>query len=196
MASLDGILDYIMGANGMKKVMRSSNKPTRFQDSNADHSYQMIVMADILIEHFRLDLDFRKVTRYVYLHDIGEIGRETDICAWQPDGTIIDRKAKKQDERIVAHNFLGQYGLQNFAEIFDNYESQNDKESKFVRLLDKVEPMIFALYNGYEDFVKLEPYEFTIKNADVVANGFPELAEFVNEVKQRFKDIYNELQEK
>ena len=191
---MEDILNFLAEINSLKKVERYSNKPPRFRDSVAEHCMQMIIMADMLIQHFKLDLDFSKVVRYIYLHDLGEIGMQKDICAYSPNKPV-DRKTKKESEKIVAHRFFHKHNRESYKLVYDDYNAQCDKESKFVNLLDKTEPLIFALSNGYRNFMKYEPYEFTVNYPNKALELYPEITEFVNSIKLRMTEIYKTVSE-
>lgn len=115
-----------------------------FTESVAEHIYGMHLLADffLLYEDPEHKLDRGRLRQMITWHDIDEI--ETgDIIGWKK--SEIDR----ENETIASERVLQKLPepLKTEAtKVLEEYEKQITTEAKFVKAIDKIEPM-FHLYN-------------------------------------------------
>ncbi len=168
----DEIIDYYLEAVKIRDIQRYGHLNKKFRNNVAEHCFMMIVLADKLIEHYKFELDFRKVVRYIYMHDWGEIGMNKDIPAGvKAKGNI--RGIAKEQERISAHKSFAKFGLQNDIADYDNYNDLKDDEARFVTAIDKLEGPLFVIKNGLDNITNslIRNGKFTFKAFDS-AEGF------------------------
>lgn len=202
----DEIIDYYIEAVKIRDIERFGIWPKKFRNNVAEHCFMMIILADKLIEHYDLKLDFRKVVRYIYLHDWGEIGMKNDICA---PVKVNCRATAKEQERIAAHNSLEKFGLKSDIETYDGLEDLQDDEARFVSAIDKLECPLYIIKNGLDKIItsvykngKFEHKVFkTVKDViDFETNYpkraidfYPPLKDFAEAIMKRMKDQASKL---
>jgi putative hydrolase of HD superfamily len=120
----------------VERVAHIKGRTTR--ENDVEHSYIITMLAWFVIDTFKLSLDTNKVLRYALVHDLVEV--------YAGDTYIFDEEAKKtkyeREEKArlrIASEFPDFIGLN---ETIEAYEKQNDDEAKFVKTLDKIEPVI------------------------------------------------------
>ncbi len=113
-------------------------------ENDAEHSYQLALVAWYLAEKHVLPLDPAKLLRYALVHDLVE-AYAGDTYFYRDAAADADKKAKEQAaaDRIAAEfpDFLSLH------KTIENYEHQVDAEAQFLYSLDKLLPVI----NGYRD---------------------------------------------
>jgi putative hydrolase of HD superfamily len=113
------------------------------QENDAEHSYQVAMLAWYLVESKKLPLDSSLVVKYALVHDLVE--------AYAGDTYIFDEESAKTKHvrEAEAQKKLGTVFVE-FPEmnsLIQKYEDRQDEESKFVYALDKLIPM----FNNYLD---------------------------------------------
>jgi len=195
------IIDYYMEAGKIREIERYGQMEKCFRNNVAEHCFMMTILADKLIEHYDLKLDFRKVVRYIYLHDWGEIGMKNDIPA---ASKAKNRAQAKDDEMENAIKSLSHFGLKNDIKDLQDYENHANDEAKFVFALDKLEGPLFALRNDWRKIIKSMTdtngefhnwsygtldhcIEFELNYPTRAINMFPAVTDFANAVIARLK---------
>ncbi len=108
------------------------------RENDVEHSYFIPMLAWFVIDVFKLQLDLNLVLRYALVHDLVEV--------YAGDTYIFDEEARKtkhdreEKARLRIASEFPQFGGLN--ESIEKYEAQLDEESRFVKVLDKIEPVI------------------------------------------------------
>ncbi len=157
---LDQILKFEELLHSFALIERVAHVKGRdFKENDVEHSYLISMLAWYVIEAFRLPLDVNKVLRYALVHDLVEVyAGDTYIFDTEALKTKHDREAKALLQ--IKSEFPE---FESLGETIEAYEAQLDAESKFVKTLDKIEPVIANyLQNGrtwkemgitFDDFV-------------------------------------------
>ena len=72
MEHLNEYLDFIRTVEGIKSVTRTAWTKTGRQESTAEHSFRLALLALTLIDEFP-ELDAKKVLSMCLIHDLGEL---------------------------------------------------------------------------------------------------------------------------
>ncbi len=115
-----------------------------FTESVAEHVFGMQVLADFFLgyDDANGNLDHAKIHELITWHDVDEI--ETgDIIGWKK--TDDDRANEARAAERVIQN-LPEILKNKILKLLQEYEEQKTEEAKFVKAIDKIEPM-FHLYN-------------------------------------------------
>ena len=111
---------------------------TARKENDVEHSYMLTMLAWYLIEKDKLDLDVAKALKYALVHDFVEV--------YAGDTYIYDEKAKatkKQREENAAKRLKKEHpDFHSMHEYIEAYEHQADPESRYVRALDKLIPIL------------------------------------------------------
>lgn len=108
------------------------------QESVAEHSWMMSLLALVLLPHMEQKLDALKVLRMIIIHDLAEAVTK-DMPVWQG----VENKQKKLTAEATAITELLQtldsqtrYEL---LELWQEYEARTTNEAKFVKALDTLD---------------------------------------------------------
>jgi 5'-deoxynucleotidase YfbR-like HD superfamily hydrolase len=185
---IETLVDYVIEANKVRDVSRYAHLPKQYQNNVAEHCFMMTILADKLMDSFNLNLDFRKVVRYIYLHDWGEIGKTCDI----PHHLKKDRAVIKAQEAEKAKESLSQFGLVTDIADYTEYNRNNNDEAKFVNALDKLECSLFYIKNGIHNvtaggggYSAEQLIADETARANKVLVDFPKLEPLWNAIKDR-----------
>lgn len=138
-AELAGLLDFLRRAERLKDTVRSGYTSGGRQESVADHTWRLCLMALLIHNHFP-DVDFARLVKICVVHDLGEaIGG--DIPA--PEQAAVG--AKSDQERRDLLNLLSPLPPRQQDEItalWDEYEAAATPEARLAKALDKLETLL------------------------------------------------------
>ncbi len=138
-SDLLGTLTFLREAERLKSVLRSAYTSTGQQESTAEHSWRLCLMAMVFESEFA-NLDFGKVLKMCVLHDLGE-ALHGDIPA------ILQHQSpnKSEQERADLQTLMQTLpaGVANvFLALWDEYENASSPEARIVKGLDKLETIL------------------------------------------------------
>ena len=198
----DEIIDFYFEATQIREIGRYSHLQDRFRNNVAEHCFHMTILADKLIEHYKLDLDFRKVVRYIYLHDWGEIGLKQDIVAFaKQQGNNHEIESQKEFER--AKKSLSKFGLEQDISDLVDYDNLATEEAKFAMAVDKLECCLFIAKHGLDNIIDscivdgkfensaydcIESFvDFEVNYPNRAIKLYPPLKDFAEAIMERLK---------
>jgi putative hydrolases of HD superfamily len=139
---MDQIAAFLIDAERLKLVERKAYvSDLSRRENSAEHSWHLALGLLTLARELDLQLDLPKALMMAVIHDLGEIdaGDTPAYGAARPD----QHEAEKQCiERLSG------YGLKFGAELRSlwlEYEAQETRESRWVKVLDRVMPFIVNL---------------------------------------------------
>ncbi|MCL2587666.1 MAG: HD domain-containing protein [Firmicutes bacterium] len=166
----------------MKIVHRYGSHDPIYHENVASHYGTMIAMADELIERFKLNLDFKKVIQLIKYHDMSEIGMIFDFDAMATESNIKIQKEKTVLENKTINNFSKEYGL-HIKRHFQEYESQQTNESRFVKIIDRLDAWFRIMERGV-DKINNEWALWTTSTADEFARKYQPIVPFYIRVRE------------
>lgn len=120
------------------------------RENDAEHAWHMAVMAYILQEYSNEKIDIAKVMIMCLIHDIVEIDAG-DTYAYDENA----KKTQKDREEIAKQrifSILPENQKEDLMMIFDEFEKSETPESKFVRAMDNLQPLILNNSNNGDDW--------------------------------------------
>jgi putative hydrolase of HD superfamily len=139
-SELGGILDFLRAAESLKTATRSGWTTAGQQESVAEHTWRLCLMALVLRPAFP-DVDFEKLVKICIVHDLGEaIGGDIPAPEQARRGA-----AKSGDERRDLIELLRPLPQSLRAEItalWDEYEAASSSEARLAKGLDKLETIL------------------------------------------------------
>lgn len=157
-------------------------------ESVAEHIYGMFVLSEYFLQLENTDqsMNHGKILRIILFHDIDEI--ETgDVIGY------LKTDAQRQKEREATPKVIAsipELMRSHTSELLTEYENQQTAESKFVKAIDKIEPL-FHLWNENGKAIQLKN-ETTREDNDRIKNRFVEAYPFM----RRFNEVLNEAMDK
>lgn len=183
---LDQYLAFINEAELLKSVVRDAWTSTGRQESTAEHSWRLALLASLFLSEFP-KLDRERVLMLCLVHDLGEL-YEGDISAV----LMPDAKAKYETElRAVTRLFsmLPRKAAGRYMALWEEYEKAETEEALFVKALDKAETILqHNRGRNPQDF----DYTFNLEYGKAYFEG----NEWFRELRKRLDDRTRELQER
>jgi putative hydrolase of HD superfamily len=135
------LMQYIEFLNKFSAINRTvKTKGKRGFETDAEHSYQLALVAWYVSEKTNLKLNRQRLLEYSLVHDLVEVyAGDTDPYSHSTD--FINSKAKREHLALkqIKHEFPD---FQSLTTIIEKYEKLEDQESKLVYLLDKILPVL------------------------------------------------------
>lgn len=144
MQELKKILQFIEKAEKLKREMRHSWLSNNRQESVAEHTWRMSLMAILLKDKLNVEVDLEKVLKMIIIHDLVEI-EAGDVSALDILRNPTIREEKERRELLAIENIKKELGDEIGGEIYDlwhEFEEKKTVEAKFSNALDKLEVQI------------------------------------------------------
>ena len=122
-------------------------------ESDAEHTFSMCLLAMEVIKERYLELDELKVYKLILCHELGEIDAG-DITPL--DG--VSSKDKQKKELDCIDRIVNISGMQEVKLLVDEYIERKTPESKFVKVIDKLDCVLQAKIYA-EKYNKPELYQ-------------------------------------
>lgn len=149
------------------------------QENDVEHSYQLAMLAWYIVERDALPLDKDLVLRYALIHDLVEVYAGDTFFY----GSEEELASKKEREEKAAKQL--REDLPEFAALHTHilqYEEQKNEESRFVRALDKIVPMLNIYADGGRTWQKRSiSLEMLIEKKRPILAQVPELEPYFEE---------------
>lgn len=111
-------------------------------ESDATHIMQMIGLASAYFSLFKpSDLDYDKVMEMIIIHEMGEV-----LAGDIPEGDLLHESKHDIEARGVREIFNGLSSGDYFINLWEEFESRESNEARFVYELDKFDPIVKAEY--------------------------------------------------
>jgi putative hydrolase of HD superfamily len=136
---LHGTLTFLREAERLKSVLRSAYTSTGQQESTAEHSWRLCLMAMVFEGEFT-GLDFGRILKLCVLHDLGE-ALHGDIPAVQQDQSPNKSALERADLQTLMQP-LPLALSDGFLALWDEYENASSPEARIVKGLDKLETIL------------------------------------------------------
>lgn len=136
---LAGLLDFLRAAEQLKNTTRSAWTSAGRNESAAEHTWRLCLMALVFERHFP-DVDFTRLIKICIIHDLGEV-INGDVPAPQQGAA----GAKAGEERLDLVELLMPLPAGVHDEIlalWDEYEAAVTPEAKLAKGLDKLETIL------------------------------------------------------
>ena len=138
---------FIMELDKIKKIGRQTYLADGIRKENdAEHSWHLALMAFVLADYAKEEIDVLKTMKMVLLHDVVEIDAG-DTYAYDTEGN----KTKRAREIKAADRIFGLLPKEQAAEyraLWDEFEAMETAEAKFANTLDKVQPLLLNDASG------------------------------------------------
>jgi putative hydrolase of HD superfamily len=138
------LLSFYREASLLKTILRHSWVSRERQESVAEHTWMMLLLAVVLMPHMEQDLDREKVLQMIVIHDLGEI-HTGDYPVW--DGQKIPEEKFEVERQTVEKLFapLDTATREHLLELWHEYEARESAEALFVKAIDTLD--VIAQHN-------------------------------------------------
>ena len=144
-SDLTGILDFLRAAEQLKGTLRSCYASTGRQESTAEHSWRLALMA-MLLRHEFPALDGDKILRMCLVHDLGEaIGGDIpapEQARRREEGESAGKAEQERRDLVTLLEPLPAALQLEITTLWDEYEAAATPEARLVKALDKLETIL------------------------------------------------------
>lgn len=140
-------LAFILEVEKLKTILRRTSLLDRSRvENDAEHTWQLALMAMVLSEHSREPVDLLRVLKMLLIHDLVEIDAG-DTFAYDKVAAAsqVERELKAAD-RIFA--LLPHDQAKDFRALWDEFELKATNEARFANAMDRLQPL---LHNFFTD---------------------------------------------
>ncbi len=158
-------IDFILAVDALKNVQRRNyNADDTRRENTAEHSWQIIILAQILFPYAknRADIDLLRVIRMLSIHDLVEIEAG--------DTFLFDEEAmvgKFEREKISAQKIFGILDEPLKTEFFNlwlEFEEEKTADAIFACSIDRIMPFILNSYTSGKSWTEAGVTEKQIRN--------------------------------
>ena len=136
---LEGVLAFLRAAERLKTVTRSGWTSAGEQESVAEHTWRLCLMAMLLYGRTP-GIDLARLLKMCLIHDLGEaIGGDVPAPAQQAGGNKADRE---RADLLLLISPLPPELQKEIRELWDEYEAADSPEARLVKGLDKLETIL------------------------------------------------------
>lgn len=136
---IEGVLEFLRSAERLKSTMRSAWTSDGRQESVAQHSWRLCLMALVFaVDH--PDIDFARLIRMCIVHDLGEAIRGDIPAVDQRPGS--NKAIQEREDLLQLVRPLPERIRTEIVEAWDEYEAAATPEARFAKALDKLETIM------------------------------------------------------
>jgi putative hydrolase of HD superfamily len=136
---IEGVLTFLRAAERLKTVMRSGWTSDGQQESVAEHTWRLCLMAMLLYGHTP-GIDLARLLKMCLIHDLGEaIGGDVPAPAQKAGASKADQERSDLVQLIAP---LPPALRQEIVDLWDEYEAAGSPEAKIAKGLDKLETIL------------------------------------------------------
>ena len=136
---IEGVLTFLRAAERLKTVMRSGWTSDGQQESVAEHTWRLCLMAMLLYGHTP-GIDLARLLKMCLIHDLGEaIGGDVPAPAQKAGVSKADQERSDLVQLIAP---LPPALRREIIELWDEYEAAGSPEAKVAKGLDKLETIL------------------------------------------------------
>lgn len=178
---INNLIDFHKKAEKLKSTTRHSWLADSRQESVAEHSWMLCLLAMLLFDKLDKKIDLLKVIKMVTVHDLAE-SITGDIPAHTPDTSKQIRHKHQSEEKAfkILVSGLPKGKANEIMSLWREFEEKKTLEAKFAGSLDKLEAV---MQHNLSDFKHWEQGDF--KMQPYYKNHFFDFDSFM----RKFKDI-------
>lgn len=136
---LHGILAFLRAAEALKHTTRVAWTSTGQQESVAEHTWRLCLMALVLAPRFP-EIDVGKLLRMCIVHDLGEaIGGDISAAL---QVYLPDKAAQERRDLLELTEPLPSHTRAEIVALWDEYEQAATPEARLAKGLDKLETIL------------------------------------------------------
>lgn len=178
--NLHHVLNLIHQAEGLKTLLRHSWLSTGRQESVAEHTWRMSLMAVLLHKHLKDDIDLGHTLKLIAVHDLPEI-KAGDHHAFKEKPTNKPEKEQKALKDLT--QLLDSHLKDQIINLWQEFEAGETPEAKFAQALDKLEVLIQHNQADIKTWDERE-YDFNFTYGDKETAHDPTLKKLRQLIKQ------------
>ena len=192
---MDGrnLLRYYVEIEKLKRTQRFASCKEDLRESTADHCWKLALLVIDVAERYNIDVDVKRAVKLALMHDLCEYQGDQDFDSYHVLTGVRSEQDKKEFERKAVEHLRHEYGRNDVFDIWMEFEDCKTRESRYVKALDRMEPMIHCIdFDGRLAENRPNGVDHQLRYADDKVEKFPELKPFLNEIKKKLIQIYKD----
>lgn len=152
---LDQEIQFILAIDALKNVIRRNfNADNQRRENTAEHSWQVVVFAQILYPYarFKDSIDLGKVLRMLSIHDIVEI-YAGDVFFFD-EAANVGKFERELESAKKIFGILPKTLRDEFLNLWLEFEKEETQESIFANAVDRLIPFTLNCHNGAESWLE------------------------------------------
>lgn len=137
--NIKGRLAFLQEAEKLKSVLRSSHTSTGREESTAEHTWRLCLMAMTFADELA-GMDMLKILKMCLVHDLGE-AIHGDIPAIEKN-QHPNKSAQEKTDLLYLTRSLDESQQNAILALWQEYEDAASPEAKAVKALDKLETIL------------------------------------------------------
>ncbi len=134
-------LNFIIEIDKMKSVLRRTILIDRSRrETDAEHSWHFALMALVLMEYAKDDIDINRVIKMALVHDLVEV-YAGDTFAYDQKG-YEDKEKRELEAADKIFGLLPDDQNRELRALWDEFEAASTKESRYANAIDRMQPLI------------------------------------------------------
>ncbi|MEN9582436.1 MAG: hypothetical protein RL641_390 [Candidatus Parcubacteria bacterium] len=135
--------------NGVYRDLSSIHN-SKESDNDIEHSYRVAMLCWFIVEKYKLKLKISKILKYALVHDLVEV-YAGDVSIYKN----TPKKVKSAKEHKSFQKLQKQFPhLEDMWSTISKYEKRTDAESKFVYIIEKLEPIFVVILSEQDHWIK------------------------------------------
>ncbi len=179
---LEQQLGFILESDKLKSVLRQTSLIDGSRRENeAEHSWELALMAVVLAEHADGAVDLPRVVTMLLIHDIVEIDAgDTPLYAEEAAKSKVEREERAAERLFSLLPADQAHGLR---ELWEEFEGLKTAEARFARALDRLQPLLHNFHSGGEIWRQWGLDHTTVERRNkIIGLGSPTLWTYAQEV--------------
>lgn len=158
-------IDFILAVDALKNVQRRNyNADDSRRENTAEHSWQIIILAQILYPYAKnsTDINLLRVIRMLSIHDLVEIDAG-DTFLFDEEGM----KGKFEREKLAAKKIFGILDeplSSEFYNLWIEFEEEETPDAIFACAIDRMMPFILNTYTSGKSWTEAGVTEKQVRN--------------------------------
>ena len=128
--TLQGRLEFLRQAERLKDVLRSARSSGGRQESTAEHTWRLCLMA-MMLEEGLTGLNFARILKLCVIHDLGEAIHGDVPAIDQTPGS--DKGAQERQDLLALASPLDAPARAQLLALWDDYENAASPEARAVK---------------------------------------------------------------
>jgi putative hydrolase of HD superfamily len=175
-------IEFIIEIDKAKRIFRQNVViGTERNENDAEHMWHLAVMALLLSEYSKEDVDILQVIKMVLIHDLVEIDAGDTFCYDEKGYLDKDEREQKAADRLF--NILPSDQAQEVMKLWREFEDLKTPESRFAACLDRLQPLILNYNtNGHTWKKPGVTSEKVLKRNELLKENTPKLWDYAKEI--------------
>lgn len=186
---LENQLKFIVEVDKAKEILRRTlliNSERR--ENDAEHSWHLALMAPILKEYIKEDVNIERVINMVTIHDLVEIDAGDTFCYDTKGYETKNERELKAADRIF--NILPKDQANMIFDLWNEFEEVKTIESKYANTLDRLQPILLNIsLSGKSWRENKTTKSMVLKRMEIIKETSEELYEVVTKIIEKGVEI-------